>query len=99
MLASQAFYSLSHASSPFWHWLFWVGSRFLPRQAYTTIHQVISISATSRMTGGPHLTQIFSKMGSCKHFCLGWPEMVILPILASHVVWDDRHTNYLPGLA
>jgi hypothetical protein len=29
--------------------------------------------------------------GLANFFCSGWPRTVILPILASHIVWSDRH--------
>jgi hypothetical protein len=32
-----------------------------------------------------------NEMGSCNLFCSGWLGIVILPISASQIIWDDRH--------
>jgi hypothetical protein len=49
------------------------------------------LPAIAGMTDAYHHTQGFSlEMESCKHFCLGWPRILILPISASLVACGDR---------
>jgi hypothetical protein len=46
----------------------------------------------SLMTGAPTCAVFFSiDMRPHGHFCLDWPAMVIFPIWASWIAWDDSH--------
>jgi hypothetical protein len=102
-LARQVLYCLSYDSSPFCSGYLVAGrecSHFLLRLAWS---MVLLFEASCHHWDDSHIlhAQLFSHWGGGPinfFFYLDGTGSAILPISASHVIWDDRHTLPCPAI-
>jgi hypothetical protein len=94
ILVRQTLYCLNHTSSPFFSGYFGDKVSLFAQAGLNHNSPIFKLPTITEWQACTTRPSFFC--WDANFFVQGWPRAKILPILASHIVWDNRHVSLCP---